>query len=205
MTALGLSLILTGLGFLGYVGWQYYGTDIVANRKQEQIKTQIEADWGKQIDGSAIGLLRIPRFGADYEVPINEGFGDEALSSGVGTYDKGAQPGALGNFVVAGHRVTRGEPFRNFLDLQPGDTIEVETRTHLYIYELRTNGSDIRVPFTTAWPLFPVPDPNERGKEPTENLITLLTCSELFHTKDRQVAIGVLIEERVKPTPQASS
>ncbi|WP_050760978.1 sortase domain-containing protein [Aeromicrobium marinum] len=205
LTVLGLVLILTGLGFLGYVGWQYYGTNIVAERNQAEVKEQIVEDWGQQIDGAAIGLLRVPRFGDDFEVPINESFSDEALTSGVGSYEKGADAGQLGNFVIAGHRVTRGEPFRDFLELEPGDIVEVETRTHLYIYEMRTNGRDITVDFTTSWPLFPVPDPDQRGAEPTEHLLTMLTCSELFHTRDRQVAIGVLVEEREKPVPQAEA
>lgn len=204
VTLFGVLLILTGLGFLGYVGWQYYGTNIIAEKKQSDIKEQIVEDWGKDIDGNAIGLLRVERFGADYEVPIVPTFSDEALSSGVGWDEKNVLPGEIGNFVIAGHRVTHGEPFRKFLELEVGDRVEIETRTHLYTYEMRTNGRDIRVDFSTSWPLFPVPDPNQRGAPPTEKLMTMLTCSELFHTRDRQVAIGVLVDEQAKPAAQAA-
>jgi sortase A len=50
------------------------------------------------------------------------------------------------------------------------------------------------VPFTTSWPLWPVPDPDARRQKPTERLITLLTCSELFHTNNRSVVIGELVK-----------
>jgi sortase A len=204
VTLIGVLLILTGLGFLGYVGWQYYGTNIVAEQKQSAIKDKIEESWANNIDANAVGLLRVERFGADYEVPIVPTFSDEALCSGVGWDDKNVGPGQIGNFVIAGHRVTHGEPFRDFLNLEVGDRVEIETRTHLYVYELTTNGRDIRVDFSTSWPLFPVPDPDQRGATPTEELITLLTCSELFHTDDRQVALGRLVETTEKPAAQAA-
>ena len=210
VTLIGVLLILTGLGFLGYVAWQYFGTNVVSEQKQSAIKDEIEESWANDIDANAIGLLRVERFGAEYEVPINPGSdlldakGVEALKSGVAWYEKGQPPGEVGNFVIAGHRVTHGEPFRGFLDLEIGDRVEIETRTHLYVYELTTNGRDTRVDFSTSWPLFPVPDPDQRGATPTEPLLTLLTCSELFHTDDRQVAIGRLVDTTVKPAAQAA-
>lgn len=70
LIAFGVALILLGIGSLGYVGWQYYGTDIVSRQKQSAIKNSLVVDWGKGINGDAIGLLRVPRFGKDYEVPI---------------------------------------------------------------------------------------------------------------------------------------
>lgn len=32
-TLVGVVFILVGLGFVGYVGWQYYSTDIVSRQK----------------------------------------------------------------------------------------------------------------------------------------------------------------------------
>lgn len=96
--------------------------------------------------------------------------------------------------VLAGHRVTRGEPFRDFLALRTGDEVVVETRTHVFTYELRADGDETRVDFSTSWPLYPVPTPDGAGQEPTESLITLVTCSEIFHTDDRNVVTGVLVD-----------
>lgn len=193
VTAVGVALILTGLGFLGYVAWQYFGTNVVSKQKQTDIKNSLIIDWGKGIDGEAIGLLRVPRFGKNYEVPIVPGFDKTALAEGVGWYTDGAKPGQIGNFAIAGHRVTHGEPFRDFLKLRKGDKIEVETRTNIYTYVLRQNGDAITVDFTVSWPLQPVPVKGDEKVRPTKAVLTMLTCSELFHTRNRNVVIGDLV------------
>jgi sortase A len=202
----GVLMVLAGLVFLGYFAWQYWGTNIVAKQRQADIKTSLHRDWDKGIDSKAIGLLRVPRFGKDFEVPIMGGGNfqgkksNDALSRGVAWYEKGGKPGEIGNFVVAGHRVTHGEPFKDFLKLKKGDEVVVETRKKIYTYELRNDGDAITVDFTVAWPLFAVPDPDERGARPTERLMTMLTCSELFHTRNRNVVIGELEQVQDKAT-----
>ena len=204
LTILGIVLILVGLGFLGYVGWQYYGTNVVSKHAQAKIKKELAVQWENNIDGDAVGLIRIPRFGDDYEVPILKGFGTDVLAKGVGMYPDGAEPGEIGNLALAGHRVTHGEPFRDFLKLRKGDDVIIETRTHVYTYRLEGDGDDIKVDFTVGWPLQAVPDPDERGTKPTEAKLTLLTCSELFHTRDRNVVIGDLVKTVDKKAPPAS-
>ncbi len=195
---IGVLLVVIGLGFIGYFAWQYWGTNIVAKQKQAEIKELIADDWDKGIDGNAIGLLRVPRFGADYEVPIVKGGdllgakGNQALAEGVAWYEPGARPGEIGNFAIAGHRVTHGEPFRDFLKLKKGDKAYVETRTKIFTYELRTSGRKIVVPFTTSWPLAEVPDPKREGEKATEPVMTMVTCSELFHTDNRSVVVADL-------------
>ncbi|MGJ9412710.1 sortase domain-bontaining protein [Aeromicrobium sp. CF4.19] len=194
VTALGLALMLGGLGILGWGAWQYWGTNVVAKAEHNEIRQVIADDWGQGLDSDAIGLLRVERFGDDYEVPIVKGFDDDDLARGVGWYEEGVLPGEVGNFAIAGHRVTHGEPFRDFLELRAGDVVEVETRTHVYTYELENNGDEITLDFTVGWPLQPVPDPDLRGEQPTEARLTLLTCSELFHTRNRNVVFGDLVE-----------
>lgn len=193
LIAFGVALILLGIGSLGYVGWQYYGTDIVSRQKQSAIKNSLVVDWGKGINGDAIGLLRVPRFGKDYEVPIVPGFDPTALAKGVGWYAKGAKPGQIGNFAIAGHRVTHGEPFRDFLKLRSGDKVIVETRTQIFTYVLRGNGSDITVDYTTTWPLQALTSRVWKHAQPAGYVLTMLTCSELFHTRNRNVVIGDLV------------
>lgn len=201
----GVLLILAGIGLLGYFAWQYWGTNVVSKARHADEKKIIAKDWSDGIDGDAVGLLRVPRFGSDYEVPIVRGFSKKALASGVGWYTKGAKPGQVGNFAIAGHRVTHGEPFRDFLKIRAGDKAVVETRTHIYTYRLRDDGDAITVPFTTSWPLWHVPAPDAKGKKPTKKLITLLTCSELFHTDNRNVVVGELVKTVDKADPQGSS
>jgi sortase A len=193
-TAIGVILLLGGLGLLGYFAWQYFGTNIVAKHKQAEIRKETRIKWDEGVDGDAIAMLRVQRFGDDYEVPIVKGFDKGALSRGVGWDPKSAKPGEIGNFAIAGHRVTHGEPFSKFPKLRKGDLIVVETRRDIFTYKLRNSGTSITVSFTTPWPLWRVPDPKARNLEPTERLITMLTCSELFHTNNRSVVIGELVK-----------
>lgn len=193
-------MILAGLGLLGWFLWQYFGTNIVAKAEHERIKDETIAQWSNGIDGDAIGLLRVERFGDDFEVPIVEGWDKDELARGVGMYEKGELPGEIGNFAIAGHRVTHGEPFRDFLELREGDLVEVETRTHVYTYELQNDGDEITLDFTVTWPTWAVPDPNWDNTPPTEPKLTMLTCAELFHTRNRNIVIGDLVETIDKST-----
>ncbi len=203
-TGLGVVLILAGLGMLAYIAWQYYGTNIVSKQKQEEVKQHIAEDWGKGLDSDAIGLLRVPRFGDTYEQPIVKGFGDDDLARGVGWDTKSAKPGEIGNFAIAAHRVTHGEPFSKFPKLKKGDLVYVETRTDIFTYRLRNGGTSITVDFTVGWPLQRVPDPKAAGERPTKAVITMLTCSELFHTRNRNVVIGDLIDTKTKADDPAA-
>lgn len=199
---LGVVLILSGLGVLGYVAWQYWGTNVVAKQQQAEIRQIISDDWKNGTDGKNIGLLRVPRFGTEYEVPIVKGFDQESLSKGVGMYEEAALPGELGNFAIAGHRVTHGEPFRDFLKLKKGDLVHIETRTAVFTYQLRNDGDSLTLDFTVGWPLQQVPDPDMRGEPPTANVLTMLTCSELFHTRNRNVVFGDLVKIVDKSDPE---
>ena len=199
---LGVVLILSGLGVLGYVAWQYWGTNVVAKQQQAEIRQIISDDWKNGTDGKNIGLLRVPRFGTEYEVPIVKGFDQKSLSKGVGMYEEAALPGELGNFAIAGHRVTHGEPFRDFLKLKKGDLVHIETRTAVFTYQLRNDGDSLTLDFTVGWPLQQVPDPDMRGEPPTANVLTMLTCAELFHTRNRNVVFGDLVEIVDKSDPE---
>lgn len=193
VTAFGVTLVLVGLGLLIYCAWQYFGTNIVSKQKQAAVKQSLSKDWGKGVDGNDIGLLRVKRLGDKYEVPIVKGFDDGALAKGVGWDPKSARPGQIGNFAIAGHRVTHGEPFSQFLKLRRGDKIVVETRRNIFTYKLRNDGDSITVDFSVSWPLQRVPEPTMRNERPTKAVITMLTCSELFHTRNRNVVIGDLV------------
>lgn len=203
LTAAGLVLVLAGLSVLAWVGWETWGTNVVAHRRQAEAVTSLREEW--QHGGSstvrvgagvATSIVRIPRFGKSYEMPILEGTSDAVLASGFGHFTDAAGPGEVGNFALAGHRVTHGEPLREMPSLQPGDTVVVETRTATYTYVLDTGGDDLIVPFTATWVLDPLPTNPDGGVQPAQDpgqrLITLTTCSELFHTDNRMIAFGHL-------------
>ena len=203
MVAAGLVLVLAGLSVLAWVGWQIWGTNWVSQRKQADAIEALHVEWeaGRDVaeveGGRATSVVRIPAFGEDYAVPVLEGTSDEALASGFGHFTGTAGVGERGNFALAGHRITHGEPLRRMPDLEAGDRIVVETRTHVYTYVLDTGGEDLVVPFTDVWVVDPRPVNPDGGVQPPDDagsrLITLTTCSELFHTDDRLIAFGHLV------------
>ena len=194
----GLVLLVAGLAVLGYVGWEMFGTNVVSRHRADDLRRSTVRAWHHGESGPALGLVRIPRFGKSYVKPIIRGFGEVSLAKGVAWYPKGAKVGKVGNYVLAGHRVTHGEPFSKFPSLRKGDKVVIETRSSIYTYRLRNAGQSITVDFRTAWPLYPVPRPDGKGRKPHHRLITLLTCSELFHTDNRNVVIGDLVSKVAK-------
>lgn len=208
----GLFLVLTGVGILGYVAWQLYGTNFLAREAQQATVKDLRQSWsdsGTQAStaaeiGTASALVRIPRFGEDYVMPVLEGVGEAELSSGFGHFPDTAGPGQTGNYALAAHRVTHGEPLRDMPKLRPGDEVIVETRRAVHTYVLDTDPNDLVVTFEDIWVIAPVPDNPERGgveppsQKRAQRLLTLTTCAELFHTDDRMIAFGHLVRTERK-------
>ena len=207
----GLGLVLAGLGLLGYVGWQFFGTNWTSSRKQQQAVQALRQNWqqGKLIaprevpSGQASALIRIPKFGKKYVVPVFEGTSTDILAKGYGHFPRTSDPGQVGNYALAAHRVTHGEPLRRMPELRPGDTVIVETARATYTYVLDTDPNKLVVPFTGVWVLDRHPhNPDPNGVEPPagtgQRLITLTTCSELFHTDNRMIAFGHLLRSSAR-------
>lgn len=200
---MGALLLFVGLSILGYAAWQFYGTNIASRQAASQEAKDLRARWtapaakqsGKAsatpVPGDAMALMRIPDLGADWEYPVLAGTDPDTLSRGVGWYTHGAQPGQVGNFAVAAHRVTHGEPFRHLLQLRKGSQVVVETRDATYTYELDDSPGQLTVTDAEGWVLDPVPGhPDQQATKP---IITLTTCSDLFHSPRRSVAFGHLV------------
>ncbi|XVX20337.1 class E sortase [Actinomycetota bacterium] len=130
----------------------------------------------------AFAILRIPRFGDDYARPIFEGTGHEILDEGVGHYTGTAKPGEVGNFSVAGHRVTYGKPFNQIHTLVKGDKIIVETRAGYATYVVESHR--IVLPGQSEV-IAPVPD--QPGATPTERWMTLTACHPMFSARERYI------------------
>lgn len=207
LRASGWTLVLTGLVLLGYVGWQLWGTTWVSERRHQEIIESVEQQWAAESGTASVSqgrvpaIVRIPRFGSEWAVPLVDGMDDTALAAGLGRNTEGAEPGARGNLGIAGHRITHGEPLSNMAALQPGDEVVVETVDAVHTYVLDTAGDGLTVDFSAAWVLDPRPvDPESGGITPSASrrLLTLVTCSELFHTDDRWVAFGHLVSSKAK-------
>ncbi len=203
LTVLGVLLLVTGLSLIGLYVWDAYVNPVMDTKAARQQVDEVKKEWAQgrtpsaTIPGNAVALMRIPEFGADYEVAVVTGTTPDALNIGVGWFDDTAAPGQVGNFSVAGHRGASG-PFVPLLDLKPGARIVVETRQATYIYALTSSAADLTVDKAETWVIDPVPTrPGAAAgpaAEPTERLITLVTCRNFFHSPERSVAFGKLIE-----------
>ena len=73
-----------------------------------------------------------------------------------------------------------------------------------------TNPNDLVIPFTGVWVLDPLPhNPTPGGPQPRQvpgqRLITLATCSEIFHTDNRMIAFGHLLSAEAKAPSSATA
>ncbi|MGW2346513.1 class E sortase [Streptomyces sp. NPDC001661] len=145
-------------------------------------------DWDQ-----AYAILGIPRLGL--RAPVAQGISKSAvLNQGyVGHYPDTAQPGGAGNFALAGHRNTHGEPFRYINRLRRGDTLTVETKSASYTYVVdktlaQTSAGDGGV-------INPVPRSGVvpgAGYSDPGYYITLTTCTPEFTSKYRLIVWGKL-------------
>jgi len=197
LTVLGVLMLATGLTFLGVYIWDAYFNPVMDVKAAQQQVDQVKKEWAQgktpssKIPANAVALIRIPEFGDDFEVAVLTGTTPSALNMGVGWFEHTAAPGEVGNFAVAGHRGASG-PFVPLLDLKPGSRVIVETSDATYIYALTNYPKELTVDKYDTWVIDPVP--GKPDAKPTEKLITLITCRNFFHSAERSVAFGELIE-----------
>ncbi|MDX2562441.1 class E sortase [Streptomyces sp. TX20-6-3] len=207
--AVGELFITFGVVMLLFVTYQLWWTNILAGQETDKAKEQIEDTWAKDDaakganepgafePGEGFAIMYIPKL--DVVVPVAEGINKaKVLDKGmVGHYAEGKLKTAMpfdkqGNFAVAGHRNTHGEPFRYINRLKPGDPIVVETRNAYYTYEMasilpQTAPSNVSV-------IEPVPKGS--GFTAPGRFITLTTCTPEFTSTYRMIVWGKLVEER---------
>ncbi|MGW0315486.1 class E sortase [Streptomyces flavidovirens] len=145
----------------------------------------------------AYAILRIPRLGVTAPVAQGVSKGGVLDKGYVGHYPQTAQPGGAGNFALAGHRNTHGEPFRYINRLRAGDEVEVETREAVFTYVVdkglaQTSARDVGV-------IAKMPRSNVRtgaGYREPGYYLTLTTCTPEFTSKYRLVVWGKLAAMR---------
>jgi sortase A len=146
-------------------------------------------------NGDSVAILHIPRLGSgldDTGIPVLEGVGLDILNKATGHYPGTALPGQIGNFAVAGHRKTHGEPFRHLDEMRAGDLVYVETAQDVYTY--RIDADPVIIQPTDLAVVDPVP--GEPGVRPTRDLITLTTCNPWWSSTQRMIVTGQLISTR---------
>ncbi|MGW0944304.1 class E sortase [Streptomyces sp. NPDC002623] len=161
--------------------------------------TRDDSGGGSRQSSQAYAVLRIPRL--DLRVPVAEGTSKQkVLNKGyVGHYAGTQQPGQNGNFAVAGHRNTHGEPFRYLNRLKKGDKVEVETRNATYVYTVdeilpqtspRDSGVIRPVPRSLTKPAY--------GYDAPGRYLTLTTCTPEYTSRYRLVVWGELTSTKPK-------
>ena len=81
-----------------------------------------------------LGSIEIPAIGL--QRTLQEGIRLSTLDRGPGHWPGTAMPGAIGNVVVAGHRVSHNQDFRNLDDLAPGDEVIFTTSAGRFTYRV---------------------------------------------------------------------
>ncbi|MCS0601743.1 class E sortase [Streptomyces sp. LP11] len=202
--AVGEVFITTGVLMLLFVTYQLWWTNVRAHAQAGSEAHQLQDDWasGKRNPGvfeagQGFAILHIPRL--DVVAPIAEGVSNKkVLDKGmVGHYGeaplKTAMPDArTGNFGLAAHRNTHGEPFRYINRLTRGDAVVVETQDTYFVYKV-TSTLPVTPPSNTAV-LNPVPTGS--GFTAPGRYITLTTCTPEFTSKYRLIVWGKMVEER---------
>lgn len=211
-TLLSELLILAGLTTGLYVVWQSFWTDVVAAHSQQELLGDLhQSDPDPQPVSKAteqvgpapvltqpthqaavFASLQVPRFGAGYDRPIGEGTDRFTVLNtvGLGHYTGTAMPGGVGNFAVAGHRVTYGKPLNDIAELRTGDPLVVrvtDPATHFDVwYVYRVTGHQIVLPTQTDV-IDPVPGHPEVIPTASQRTMTLTSCNPKWSSAQRYV------------------
>ncbi|MGW3647673.1 class E sortase [Streptomyces sp. NPDC000878] len=127
---------------------------------------------GPYSSGKPFAIMYIPRLGFTWNKPVLEGTKTNTLKKGLGHYATTARLGQEGNFSVAGHRRTYGDPFKDFPKLRRGDAVVLTDGTTWFTYRIdkgpyKTVPTDIEV-------IDPVP--RKSGYTRSGRYLTLTTC-----------------------------
>ena len=86
--------------------------------------------------GQPFAFIRIPAFGQQWRYTLIQGTALAQLNVSPGHVPGTQWPGQLGNFAVAGHRVTAGNPFWSLPSMKDGDLVYIQTRLDDYTYRV---------------------------------------------------------------------
>ena len=186
---IGVLLILIGVGIIGTVAYK----KIVTSQKQNELLEAFESQLAEgdnenteeevnldSINGyTPIAIMEIPSI--KLKQPVVEGITEDVIKYFLGKFPESTMPGEVGNFAVAGHRVSDfTDAFINLYKVKPGDNVIVTTKDGKYTYEVEESF---------------IVDPEQ--VEVLENAdyekITLITCK--IGSKRRVIVTGKLIEK----------
>ena len=195
VSVLSLVLFLAGVAMFAYP----VGTDIYSRYQQDQLQGQFddpelqEAYLERKIGiGDGLTVLRIPKL--DVKVLVVEGTTPSALRAGAGHYVGTPLPGEAGNVAIAGHRTTFGRPLNRMDELEPGDTVSLETPFAIYTYKAVPAFGGHANPWVVKPSDFSV------VSQGSGHLLTLTTCHPKGSAKQRLVMRFSLVKTDLKDT-----
>jgi sortase A len=211
LSSIGEVLITLGAVMALYVVYTLWWTNVEAHKAANAEANQIQQQFQQQLKPAGPGgtpksafapsegfaLMTIPAIGKS-DIPVMQGVDKEKVldKGAVGHYTTPATAmpwDPTGNFAVAAHRRTYGEPFRYINQLRIGDHVVVETTHGWYVY-----GLDKELPQTdptNVGTITPIPKGGPFTKP--GRYITLTTCTPEWASTYRLIWWGHL--ERVDP------
>ncbi|WP_195986882.1 class D sortase [Clostridium sp. D53t1_180928_C8] len=183
----GVILILIGVGIIGNVAYK----KIVTSNKQNELLEVFESQLAeaKNPDSSEpvslepingytpVAIMEIPSI--KLKQPIVDGITEDVIKYFLGRFPESAMPGQVGNFAVAGHRVSDfTDAFINLYKVKSGDEVIVTTKDGRYTYEVDNS-------------FIVEPDQVEVLEAADYEKMTLVTCT--IGSKRRVIVTGKLI------------
>jgi sortase A len=207
LRVIGEVLLTAGVITLLFIGYLLWGSGLRTAAAQRQFTSELNREWAGQprlaggtaaIDiaperfavatGQPFAFITIPAFGASWKFTLIQGTALAQLNLSPGHVPGTQWPGQVGNFAIAGHRVTSGNPFWSLPSLRPGELVYIQTQLNDYTY--RVTGKELVSPTDTA-----VLDavPGQPDARPSQRLITLITCDPAWTGTHRVIVTGVLV------------
>jgi sortase A len=184
--------ITVGTLIVLFVGYILFWTGVKADGAMNDQIDRLQRQWSKgtvaptaaphgsaspaepkpYVPGRAFAVMYIPRLGFTWNKPVLENTAMGTLKKGLGHYAGTARLGQRGNFAVAGHRRTYGDPFKDFPRLRPGDAVVLTDGSTWFTYRIdkgpyKTVPTDVEV-------IDPVP--RKSGYARPGRYLTLTTC-----------------------------
>lgn len=190
---IGILLILIGVSIIGTV---VYKKIITSNKQKEMLEVfenQLEGNTEEKSEEESVSLdsingytpiaiIEIPSI--KLKQPVVEGVTEDVIKYFLGKFPESAMPGEIGNFSVAGHRVSDfTDAFINLYKVKPGDKVIVTTKSGKYTYEVEES-------FIVEPEQVEVLDTADYEK------ITMITCT--IGSKKRVIVTGRLIDKSEK-------
>ena len=183
----GIALILIGVGIIGTVAYKKIVTSHKQNQWLEVFESQIaetknegsnESVSLEAINGyTPVAIMEIPSI--KLKQPVVDGITEDVIKYFLGRFPESAMPGEVGNFAVAGHRVSDfTDAFINLYKVKVGDEVIVTTKDGRFTYEVDNS-------------FIVDPDQVEVLDDADYEKMTLITCT--IGSKRRVVVTGKLI------------